>query len=128
MLANPSAKFKRPCVHVTLAAKPYERRSICILPARQADGVIHSGMSARCSGGGHAHYTRSRVVEAVERGEMRWLDRFHNVATFTMAAAGTWQKQRSGPVATMQLVVGAKGRYVPVIQRDPEYVIPELAC
>lgn len=127
MLAKPSAKFKRPCVHVTLAAKPYEHRSVAIVPMSEA-ASFHPREEPRLrnEGRGYSYWTRSRVVEAVRTGEMRWLDRFHNMATFTTAAAGTWQKTQSGPVATMQMRVGAKGRYIPVAQREPEFD-PELA-
>lgn len=121
MIANPSAKFTRPQTHVSLIAKPYERRSVCVLPSSEQRD--HRNVVMRCSGGNHTHNTRSKVVEAVERGEMCWLDRHHNTATYTSLAAGTWQKQHSGPVATMQLIVGAKGRYVPVMQREPELVL-----
>jgi len=121
MLAKPSAKFKRPCIHVTLAHKPYERRSVAIVPMSEAAQMNpREEPTLRNEGRGYSYWTRSRVVEAVRRGEMRWLDRFHNMATFTTAAGGTWQKTQSGPVATMQMRVGAKGRYVPVAQREPE--------
>jgi hypothetical protein len=72
---------------------------------------------------GLSYYTRGKVVDAVSRGEMRWVDRFHNAATFTETASGTWQKTQSGPVCTMQLRVGFKGRHVPAGQREPELVL-----
>jgi hypothetical protein len=68
-------------------------------------------------------FTRAKVTDAVVRGEMRWVDRFHNAATYTETASGTWQKTRSGPVCTMQLKVGFKGRHVPAGQREPELVL-----
>jgi hypothetical protein len=72
---------------------------------------------------GVTFYTRGKVVDAVARGEMRWVDRFHNAATYTENASGTWQKTQSGPVHTMQLKVGFKGRHVPAGQREPELVL-----
>lgn len=125
MLAKPSAKFTRPCVHVaTLARKSYEHRSVAIVPMAEAAALKQSdALRLRNEGRGYSYWTRSRVVALVERGEMRWVDRHRNGATFTGLAAGTWQKTQSGPVATMQLVVGAKGRYVPVMQREPELVL-----
>jgi hypothetical protein len=46
-----------------------------------------------------------------------------NLATYAEKACGEWQKTRSGPVCTMQLKQGAKGRYVPATQREPELVL-----
>lgn len=122
MIARPSAKFARPRVHVSLIARPYERRNVCVLPSSQAQHD-HRSVVSSCSGGNHTHFTRAKVVDAVGRGEMRWCDKFHNAATYTEAASGEWQKTRSGPVCTMQLKVGAKGRYVPATQREPELVL-----
>jgi hypothetical protein len=119
MIARPAAKFARPRVHVSLTAKPYERRSVCVLPA--SHGISGRVSDVPCMGNcGHTKLTRSKVVDAVQRGEMQWADRFHNKAAYTPAAAGTWQKTRSGPVCTMQLKVGAKSRYVTATQRAPE--------
>ena len=118
VIAKPSAMFTRPQVHVSLTAKPYERRNVCVLPA--SHGQDHWAVVTRCTGGLHTHFTRAKVVAAVASGEMRWLDRFHNSATFTVVAAGTWQKTPSGPVHTMQMKVGMKGRHVPSTQREPE--------
>jgi hypothetical protein len=80
----------------------------------------HRNVVTKCQGGAHTHFTRAKVVDAVARGEMRWMDKHHNTATYTVVAAGTWQKTQSGPVATMQLKVGNRGRYVPVTQREPQ--------
>jgi hypothetical protein len=122
MLANPSAKFARPRVHVSLTAKPYERRSVCVLPASQgiSGRIGHTQCMGNC---GHTKLTRSKVVDAVSRFEMQWADRFHNKAVYTPASASTWQKTQSGPVHTMQLKVGFKGRHVPAGQREPELVL-----
>jgi hypothetical protein len=124
MIASPSAKFSSPRVHVSLRAKPYERRSVCVLAMSQAKRLNPKDTVVRCCGGTHTHFTRAKVVEAVAREEMMWLDRFHNTACFTPLSTGTWQKTRSGPVCTMQLVEGARGRYVPARQRKPEFVLP----
>lgn len=121
MIANRSAMFTRPQKHVSLQARPYEQRNVCVLP--QSQDQDHRNVVARCNGGGHTHFTRARVVAAVASGEMRWLDRHHNTATFTLVASGTWQKTQSGPVHTMQMRTGLKGRYVPVAQREPELVL-----
>lgn len=100
-----------------LFAKPYERRNVCVLPSSsQTDH--RANVVSRCTGGNHTHFTRAKVVDAVSRGEMRWLDRHHNTAAFTEQSAGEWQKTRSGPVATMQLKRGAKGRHIPAAQRE----------
>lgn len=122
MLANPSAKFARSRVHVSLIAKPYERRSVCVLPASQgiSGRISHAPCMGKC---GHTKLTRTKVVDAVLHGEMQWADRFHNKAAYTSNASGTWQKTRSGPVCTMQLKVGFKGRHVPAGQREPELVL-----
>lgn len=122
MIARPSAKFARPRVHVSLMAKPYERRTVCVLPASQ--GVSGRISNAQCMGScGHTKLTRSKVVDAVVRGDMQFVDRFHNKAVYTPASGGTWQKTQSGPVCTMQLKVGFKGRHVPAGQREPELVL-----
>lgn len=126
MIANRSAMFSRPQKHVSLQSRPYKRRNVCVLP--QSQDQDHRSVVTRCNGGAHTHYTREKVVAAVLSGEMRWLDRFHNTATFTLVASGTWQKTQSGlpetgPVATMQMRVGLKGRYVPVSQREPDLVL-----
>ncbi len=96
---------------------PYGRRNVCVLPKGLADLMDQRGVMTKCSAGKHRHYTRSVVTAAVGRGEMRWVDRHHNVATYTSEAAGTWQKARSGHVSAMQLRSGAPGRYVPASQR-----------
>ena len=113
MLANPARVFNRP---KPLIAKPYERRTVCVLPAHQY-GVM------RCST--HTHFSRTKVQDAIERGDMVYLDaagrptgRKTNTAGFTDKAAGSWQKTQSGPVCTMQMIVGEKGRHVPAQQRD----------
>lgn len=122
MLANPAAKFARHRVHVSLIVKPYERRSVCVLPSSQ--GVSGRISTAPCMGNcGHTKLTRSKVVDAFERGEMEWADRFHNKAVYTSNAARTWQKTKSGPVHAMQLKVGLKGRHLPAGQREPELVL-----
>lgn len=120
MLANPLAKFSRPRVHVAvLTRKAYEHRSVAIIPASEALGMdVRNVLALRNEGRGYAYNTRSKVEDLVARGEMRWVDKHHNGATFTDKAAGTWQKTHSGPVATMQLKIGNKGRYVPVAQRE----------
>jgi hypothetical protein len=122
MIARPSAKFARPRVHVSLITKPYERRTVCVLPASQgiSGRIGHAQCMGKC---GHTKLTRSKVVDAVSRKEMQWVDRFHNKAAYTPVAAGTWQKTQSGPVCTMQLKVGFKGRHVPAGQREPELVL-----
>lgn len=130
MIARPSAKFARPRVHISLIARPYERRSVCVLPASQARND-HRTFVGKCDGGNHTHFTRDRVIELVARWEMTFLDprtgtptaRHTNLATYTDKAAGTWQKTRSGPVHAMQLKVGLKGRHVPAGQREPEMVM-----
>jgi hypothetical protein len=127
MIASPSAKFARPRVHISLVAKPYERRSVLIVSASEACKVDPRNAASVYAGRGATFYTRTRVNVLVERKEMRWVDKFHNVATYTEVAAGQWQKTRSGPVCTMQLKVGAKGRYVPAQQREPEVRVEELA-
>jgi hypothetical protein len=108
MIARPSAKFERP-------RAPYERRCVLVVPASEAGSIDpRQAMPGRK---GLTYFTRGKVVDAVARGEMRWVDKFHNAATFTSEASGTWQKTRSGPVWTMQLVQGARGRYLPARQR-----------
>lgn len=113
-LANPARQF----ANVRFNTRPYERRSVCVMPASASND--HRNVAQACSGGNHTHFSRSRVVELVERGEMRWLDKFHNQATYTALAGGTWQKTASGGVHTMQMVQGMKGRHVPFAQREPE--------
>lgn len=118
MLANPARVFERTRIPVRVLAKPYERRVVCVLPSAQAT-VDRRTVVSSCSGAcGHTKFTRTKVNAAVERGEMRFLDRHGNMAAFTVVAAGTWQKTRSGPVCTMQMIVGQKGRHVPAQQRD----------
>lgn len=121
MIANRSAMFTRPQQHISLQSRPYERRCVLVMPATEAEKYGAGAVVPTTEGG--KYYTRARVVAAVALGEMRWVDKFHNAATFTVVAAGTWQKTRSGPVATMQMCVGLKGRYVPVSQREPELVL-----
>lgn len=121
-LANPARQF----ANVRFNTRPYERRSVCVMPASTQQDHRNDprnwvpGQVSACSGGNHTHFSRSRVVELVERGEMRWLDKFHNQATYTALAGGTWQKTASGGVHTMQLVQGMRGRHVPFAQREPE--------
>ena len=98
------------------------RRSVCVLNPSTVSGDRKRFIS-QCNGKGHTHFTRERVVEAVARGEMVWVDRHCNAATFTQQSAGTWQKTQSGPVCTMQLVVGAKGRHIPADQYDRELAV-----
>jgi hypothetical protein len=117
MLANPSAKFARPRVHVSLIARPYEKR--CVLVIASSDAATFDPQQANDG----SYHTRAKVTDAVVRGEMRWCDKFHNTATYTETAAGTWQKTQSGPVHTMQLKIGFKGRHVPAGQREPELVL-----
>jgi hypothetical protein len=119
MLANPSAKFARPRVHVSQRerVRPYEKRCVLVIPSSDA-----ASFDPKLPVEGN-FFTRGKVVDAVVRGEMRWIDRFHNAATYTETASGTWQKTRSGPVCTMQLKVGFKGRHVPAGQREPELVL-----
>ena len=117
MLANPAARFTHPRAQV-LIARPYERRSVCVLPQQAAQLMEQRGVIMRCQGGTHTHFTREKVLDAVSRGEMRFIDRHHNTACYTKEAAGTWQKTRSGPVCTMQMIVGEKGRHVPANQVD----------
>jgi hypothetical protein len=112
-LANPARVFNRP---KPLIAKPYERRTVCVLPAHQYS-VMHCGT--------HTHFSRTKVQDAIDRGEMVYLDpagkptgRRTNTAGFTDKAAGSWQKTQSGPVCTMQMIVGEKGRHIPAQQRD----------
>jgi hypothetical protein len=121
-LANPSAKFDR-LPALALRNRPYERRTICVIPASMGGGDHRAVVMTKCGGGHHTHFTRQKVVDAVARGEMQWCDRHHNTAMFTVQAAGTWQKSQSGAVATMQLVVGARGRYVPFAHRESEMVL-----
>ena len=119
MLANPVAKFERrtPSQHVTQLRVPSGRRTVCIVSAAHAHAIETNGGAYRCAGKGHPHHTRKKVTELVARGEMHFCDRFHNAATYTTRAVGTWQKTRSGMVCTMQLKVGAPGRYVPASHR-----------
>jgi hypothetical protein len=118
MPANPAAMFSRPRVHVSLLARPYERRCVLVIPSSDA-----AAFDPRNPVDNGTFFTRGKVADAVARGEMRWCDKFHNTATYTDTAAGTWQKTRSGPVCTMQLKVGLKGRHVPAGQREPELVL-----
>lgn len=121
MLANPARIFARPRVPVTaLTARPYESRNVGILPVSMALRLSERTMLTAAQCGCKTYFTRAKVIAAVERGEMRWVDRYHNVATYTEPACGTWQKTRSGEVCTMQLKNGQKGRYVPLDQREPE--------
>lgn len=122
MIANRSAMFTRPQVHVSLQQpKRYQARCVMILSASEAEKYGPGSMVPESESG--TYYTRARVEAAVLNGEMRWVDRFHNAAAFTEAACGTWQKTQSGPVHTMQMRTGLKGRYVPVAQREPELVL-----
>lgn len=121
MIANRAAMFTRAQRHVSLQAKPYERRCVLILPASEAEKYGPGAIVPPAEAG--TYYTRARVAAAVASGEMRWVDRFHNAAAFTEAACGTWQKTQSGPVHTMQMRTGLKGRYIPVSQREPELVL-----
>lgn len=130
MIARPAAKFARPRVHVSLIARPYERRSVCVMTRTQVNRRTDLNETSGCCGGNHTHYTRDRVIDLVERHEMTFLDRkgnptarHTNLATYTEKSAGTWQKTRSGPVCTMQLKVGFKGRHVPAGQREAELVL-----
>lgn len=112
-IATPAAKFVRPFAS---KAAQFERRNICVLPKTQCDLMIQRDTVMRCGGGNHVHYTRSRVAGLIASGEMRWVDRHRNVATWVTGE--TWQKTRSGPVHTMQLISGLKGRAVPATQRE----------
>lgn len=124
-----SRMFTRPRIHSSLIARPYDARNICVLSAAHS---AHASRltGSRCTGNTHTHFTRAKVAELVARGEMRWLDyagntslRQTNTAAYTEVAASTWQKTPSGPVATMQMKVGEKGRYVPVRQREEALVL-----
>jgi len=112
MIANPAARF----YPKDRGPKPYERRNVCVLPRSQADLVDHRAVMTKCSGGRHTHQTRTVIAALVKAGEMRWVDRHHNVATY--ATVGTWQKTRSGAVHTMQLIQGQRGRHMPAGQRS----------
>jgi hypothetical protein len=130
MIARPSAKFARSHMKASWTEMPYERRSVCVLPTNSRD---HLALAKKCNGRNHTHFTRSKVVDAVARKEMTWIDentglptnRATNLATFTKAACSTWQKTRSGPVCTMQLIAGARGRYVPATQRESRGLLVE---
>ena len=96
---------------------------VCIIPERQLRD--HRRHWIHCKN--HTHYSVARVKNDVALGEMIFLDKNGNqtpaqtsVATFTSKAAGTWQKTRSGPVCTMQMIIGEKGRHVPLMQHDLE--------
>lgn len=118
MLANPAAKFGRVPAPV-VKSRPYESRQICIMRRDWARGNSRATVH-KCGSGCQAmtHLTRTAVMAAVDRGEMEWVDKFHNAAVYAQSASATWQKTHSGPVATMQMVEGAPGRYVPVQHRE----------
>jgi hypothetical protein len=96
----------------------HERRRVLVIPASEAGNAdLRHGIPERIRED-IVYRARATVVEAVSRGEMRWLDDSHDTATLAQEAPRTWQRARSGPVATMQLRQGAKGRYVPTSQRE----------
>lgn len=105
--------------HAAAPARVLERRNVCVLS--QLDGnQAERMMQTHCNGTSHTHLTRGAVLDGVATGRMRFVDRYKNMATYTTESAGSWQKCQSGPVATMQFKVGAKGRYVPMSQRDAD--------
>ena len=94
----------------------YENRSVAIIP-NQIAKTMCIGDPLELPPGKLTYLSRSKVVALVEAREMHWVDRHHNGATFTEKAGGTWQKQRSGNVSTMQLRVGRPGRRIPTRHR-----------
>ena len=100
---------------------PLEKRCVLVIPASEAGNAdLRHGIRVRRTEG-IAYLRRAKVVEAVSRGHMRWVDPLHNVATDVTDEgdkALTWQKARSGFVSSMQLRQGAPGRYVPTSQRE----------
>lgn len=118
MLADRQRMFTRVRVLPILNTRPYERKQVGILSSQAAASYSPGANVSPEACGCRTYFTRSRVVEAVSLGEMRWVDRYHNVATYTEVAAATWQKTKSGTVHTMQMVVGLKGRNVPATQRE----------
>jgi hypothetical protein len=60
---------------------PLEKRCVLVIPASEAGNAdLCHGIRARVTEG-IAYLRRAKVVEAVSRGEMRWVDALHNVAT-----------------------------------------------
>ena len=108
---------------VIFHSAPRENRNVRVISAAQAMGYDQRPGA----GGGARYFTRGVVAQAVARGEMRWVDKYHNTATYTVESASTWQKTRSGPVCTMQLIQGEKGRHVPANQVDTFDPSEELA-
>lgn len=120
-IANPAGKFNLAKKGNTLFAKPaFERRNVCVLSTAEANMIDPRASRTKCTSRCHTHVSRSTVVNAVERGEMRWVDRHRNAAAPTDQSVATWQNTRSGPVHTMQMVAGLKGRPVPCYQLEKE--------
>lgn len=118
-IANPAAKFNRQHTHNQtrpLTRSAFERRSVCVLPKSLCMMVDSRKTVLPCAGKKHKHFTRRAVEGQIASGEMRWVDRHHNVATYVTSE--TWQKTPSGGVHTMQLVEGLKGRHIPATQRE----------
>lgn len=70
--------------------KSYEARRICIVNPSDAFMLNRHDNKCVCRPGEGRHYTRSKVDGLISAGEMRWVGKHRNVATFVNPM--TWQK------------------------------------
>ena len=86
---------------------------VCILNELDARSWTCGGIAHKCSSTRHHHYMKEKAAELVLSGELVWIGKHKNVATFRQAR--TWVKvytrNRYGEViaCTMQLVRGGGG-------------------
>ncbi len=93
----------------SLAVSP----KICILNESDARTWSFAGIAHRCASRRHHHYTKGKVEEMVESGELVWVGKHKRVATFLLARSWIkmYVRNAAGEVSycTMQLVRGGGG-------------------
>ena len=81
---------------------------VCILSEAAARRFTGAGIAHRCSSRLHHHYKRREAVAMVKAGELVWLGKHKNVATYRNARSWikTYTRNEFGEVITcgMQLV------------------------
>jgi hypothetical protein len=86
---------------------------VCILHEDDARSLVCGGIAHKCSSRRHHHYTKSKVDALVKAGELVWLGKHKQVATFRNARSWikTYTRNQYGEVITcgMQLVRGGGG-------------------
>lgn len=77
---------------------------MCVLNATSAEQLESFGINQPCHGDGcnHAHHTRARIQALIKTGELRWIGKGENVATWKDARS--WKGVKSMGYQVMQLV------------------------